>query len=214
MWCLPDARWKQDTLKSIAALTGLAMLMAACGPSAPATKQAEAPLEPVTGLHALYQMFGASHQWAPDAQVYELTSINVTDVKPQPGKAGAWQVTFVSPSLQQSRIYTYAVAEESTSLHQGINSSKAESWSAPNRSTKPFVIAAAKIDSDTAYKTALEKGAAFDAKHPGMVMTYQLSQTGSYNNAAWRVLWGESASTSEFSVLVDATTGAYVETLR
>ena len=199
--------------KSFAAMTVLMVLLAGCGPSGTQTKKVEAPPEPVTGLHALYQMFNFSHQWAPDAQVYEFTSIHLPDVKPQPGKAGAWQVTFVSPSLQQSQSYTYSVEEASASLHQGITAGKAAAWSAPNRATKPFSIAAAKIDSDQAYKTAITKGAAFDAKNPGMTMTYQLEQTGGYGNAAWRVMWGESASTSQLSVLVDATTGAYVETL-
>jgi hypothetical protein len=158
-------------------------------------------------------MFAASHQWAPDAEVYEFKSIHIADVKPQPGKSGAWQAVFVSPSLQQSCTYTYSVIEASSSLHQGIHAGKPERWSAPNRSTKPFSISGAKIDSDEAYKTAIKKGAAFDAKHPGMTMTYLLSLTGSYGNAAWRVMWGESPSTSQLSILVDATTGVYVETL-
>ncbi len=195
------------------ALAIVTMAMAGCGTGPGDTKKTEAPPEPVTGLHALYQMFNFSHQWAPDAQVYEFTSIHLPDIKPQPGKAGAWQVTFVSPSLQQSQTYTFSVEEASASLHQGVTAGKAASWSAPNRATHPFSIAAAKIDSDEAYKTALVKGAAFDAKNPGMTITYQLAQTGGYGNAAWRVMWGESASTSEFSVLVDATTGVYVETL-
>jgi hypothetical protein len=189
----------------------LTTVLAGCGTSEP--KKVEAPPEPVTGLHALYQMFNFSHQWAPDALVYEFSSIHLADVKAQPGKAGAWQATFVSPSLQQSQTYTYSVEEVSASLHQGINAGKAASWSAPNRATHPFSISAAKIDSDQAYKTALTKAAAFDAKHPGMTITFQLGQTGGYGNAAWRVMWGEDAATSQLSILVDATTGAYVETL-
>lgn len=168
----------------------------------------------MSGLHALYQMFAASHAWAPDAQVYKLESLAVTDVKPQPGKSGAWQVTFVSPSLQQSCMYTFSVNEESMSLHKGINAGKPESWSQPNASTRPFPIAAAKIDSDEAYQTALKKGADFNAQHPNMPISFELALTSSYNNAAWRVLWGDSPSSSPYSVLVDATTGAYVETLR
>ena len=200
-------------MNSRAALLFLAIAFASCGTTNTAPKKPEAAPEPVTGLHALYQMFAATHAWAPDAQVYEFNSIHLTDVKPAPGKAGGWQAVFVSRSLMQSKTYTYSVAEESMSLHQGINSGKAESWSGPNASTKPFTIAAAKIDTDAAYQTALKKAADFDAKHPGMTITYQLAETDPYNNAAWRVLWGESASTSEFSVLIDATTGVYVETL-
>ncbi len=200
-------------MKRSAAVALFGLILTGCGSTTSEVKKPEAPPEPVTGLHALYQMFAASHAWAPDAQVYRLDSIDVTGVKPQAGKAGAWQVVFVSPSLQQSRTYTYSVTEVSMSLHNGINSGKPESWTRPNASTQPFPIAAAKIDSDEAYRVALKKGADFDAKHPGMPMTFQLALTSSYNNAAWRVLWGESASTSPYSVLIDATTGTYVETL-
>ena len=174
----------------------------------------EAAPEPVTGLHALYQMFAASHAWAPDAQVYQLTSLHIDGVKPQPGKAGAWQVRFISPSLQQAKTYTFSVIDASASLLKGINSSKSESWSGAPGSTHPFLIQAAKKDSDEAWAIAIKKGADYDAKNPGMTITYQMELTTSYSNAVWRVMWGESAGTSGFSVLVDATTGTYVETLR
>jgi hypothetical protein len=191
----------------------LTVLLAACGSTVTETKKAEAPPEPVTGLHALYQMFAASHAWAPDAQVYKLTSINVSDVPSQKGKAGVWQVTFVSPTLQQARAYTYSVAEESMTLHKGIDqSAKPESWSA-HGSEVPFTIAAAKIDSDQAYEAAMKKAQDYASKNPTMPIIFQLEQNASYNNAAWRVIWGESASSSTYSVLVDASTGAYVETL-
>jgi hypothetical protein len=190
----------------------LPVFLAACGSSVTETKKPEAPPEAVTGLHALYQMFAASKAWATDAQVLKLTSIHVTDVPAKPGRAGVWQVTFVSPSLQQARTYTYSVTEESMTLHQGIDSGKAESWSA-HGSDHPFLIAAAKFDSDQAYETAFKKAADYSAKNPGMTILYELAQTTSGSNAAWRVIWGESVGSSAFSVLVDATTGAYLETL-
>jgi hypothetical protein len=188
------------------------LFLAGCGASVTETKKPEGPPEAVTGLHALYQMYAASKAWATDGQVLKLTSIHVTDVPAKPGKAGVWQVTFVSPLLQQARTYTYSVTEESMTLHKGIDSGKAENWSA-HGSDHPFLIAAAKFDSDQAYETALKKGADYSAKNPGMTIIYELEQTAVGSNAAWRVIWGESVSSSAFSVLVDATTGAYVETL-
>ncbi len=154
-------------LRLAVALGVASIALCGCGATSTAPKKAEAPPEPVTGLHALYQMFAASHAWAPDAQVYNFTSIHLSDVKPQPGKAGAWQAVFVSPSLQQSRTYTFSVIEASMSLHQGINSGKPDAWSGPNASSQPFSIAAARVDSDAAYQTALKKAAAFDAKKSG-----------------------------------------------
>jgi hypothetical protein len=133
-------------------------------------------------------MYGYSKQWAPDPQIYELTSIHVAGIKTPPGTAGAWQVRFVSPSLGQSRVYTSSMT--------------------------PFRIEAAKVDSDKAWEVASKKGAEYATKNPDMVITYQLAQTSSYNNAAWRVIWGESAGHSTYSILVDASTGEYVKTLR
>jgi len=167
---------------------------------------------PVTGLHALFQMYTASRSWAPDTQVYQLTSIAVSDLKPQPGKVGAWQVIFVSPSLQQSRTYTYSVLDESVGLPKGINSGRPETWS-QHGSTVPFVIAGAKTDSDQAYQAGAAKSADYVAKHPDMNITYQLEQDATYGSAAWHIIWGESAGSSSFSIVVDAATGAYVETL-
>ena len=197
----------------VAAITFLTLLLAGCGSSAPEPKKEEAPPEPVTGLHALYQMYAASRAWAPDAQVYDLNSITLTDVKAQPGKAGAWQAKFVSPSLGQSRTYTFSVIEASMTMHKGIQPAKAENWNGPSGNIKPFLIAAAKKDSDQAYEVALKKAAAYAAKNPNMNILYQLSQTSSYSNAAWRIIWGESAGSSVYSVLIDASTGEYVETL-
>jgi hypothetical protein len=158
-------------------------------------------------------MYTASRVWAPDSQIYQLTSIPVSDVKPQPGKVGAWQLIVVSPSLQQSRTFTLAVTDESSSLAKGVNSGRPESWS-PHGSMVAFPIVAVKIDSDKAYEVAAQKGADYIAKHPDMNITYQLEQNATYSGAAWHLLWGESAGSSSYSIVVDAATGAYVETLR
>ncbi len=199
----------------LSAIAGIVMAANIGCSSSPAPKKAEAPAVPVTGLHALYQMYGSSKQWAPDTQVLALNSLHAGDVKDQPGKSGVWQVTFISQSLGQSRLYTFSATEVSMSMHQGIDGAKAESWSPGRGSETPFPIAAAKIDSDQAYEAALKHpaAAAYAAKNPAMPITYQLAENKGYNNAVWRVIWGESVGTSSFSILVDATTGTYVETL-
>jgi len=196
----------------------LTILLGACGstpaPDAkPEAKKEAAPVEPVSGLHALYQMYTASKAWAPDAQIYQLTSVPVSDVKPQPGKVGAWQAILVSPSLQQSITCTFSVADESVSLPKGVEKGRPESWG-PHGYTVPFMISDAKTDSVQAYEVAAQKGADFIAKHPDMNITYQLEQqNGKYRGTAWHILWGETAGSSSFSIVVDATTGQYVETL-
>ena len=199
-----------------ATLCALTIFLGACG-SAPvpeAKKEAAPapPVVPVTGLHALHQMYTASRAWAPDAQIYQLTSVPVSDVKPQPGKVGAWQAIMVSPSLQQSLTYTFSVADESVSLPKGVDKGKPESWSL-HGSTVPFAISEAKADSDQAFEAAAKKATDYIAQHPDMNITYQLEHNPTNGGTAWHILWGESAGSSSFSIIVDANTGAYVETL-
>ena len=87
-------------------------------------------------------------------------------------------------------------------------------WSGPHGTQKPFLIAAVKTDSDEVYKTALKKGADYDKKHPDMPIVFLLEKTDRFPNPAWRVIWGGSAGTSNFSIFVDASTALYLQTMR
>ena len=93
----------------LAAVTAIFSLLAGCSDSPPpaaAVKKVVAPPEPIKGRSALYQMFGAARAWASDAQVLELHSIHLGEVKSERGKAAAWQATFVSQQAGRSRSYT------------------------------------------------------------------------------------------------------------
>jgi hypothetical protein len=84
--------------------------------------------------------------------------------------------------------------------------------------TSSFLMAAIKVDTDAAYKTAIETvrshAAEYDKKNPGKPITILLERTNKHPDPAWRIIWGESVGTSNFSVLIDASTGEYLETLR
>src|SRR5579872_455549 len=113
-------------MKSLSLAAVLCALLTSCSePTLP--KAAEKPPEPVTGRYALQQMFVAARTWAQDLQIANMTSMHFTQVPTVPGKAGGWQVTFVSPSLQQSRTYTWAATEISTSIHQGVRDERPQS---------------------------------------------------------------------------------------
>ena len=79
--------------------------------------------------------------------------------------------------------------------------------------TSPFLIAAVKVDTDAALATAKTKAVDYDRQNPGMPITYVLEKTDRFPNPTWRVIWGESAGISSFSVYIDATTGPYLETM-
>lgn len=186
-----------------------ALLLPGCS-SAPEPKPAPKPVEPITGLHALYQMYQHSRTWAQDLAVVRCSSIDITQVKPEPGKAAAWQAVFASPSLSQQRAYTLSVYDASVSLRQGIFADAPTSLASDTRS---FALAAARTDSEQAWDTALKHAADYNAQNPGMTISYILEMGRNINDPVWRIIWGASVTSSVFSVLVDASTGLYVETL-
>jgi hypothetical protein len=71
-----------------------------------------------------------------------------------------------------------------------------------------------RVDTDKAYAVAMKQGADYARKNPKVPISYLLELTPRHTVPAWRVVWGESVSTSAFSVLVDALSGDYLETLR
>ena len=108
---------------------------------------------------------------------------------------------------------TYSVVESEGNLHKGVFAGLDQSWSGSSGVTKPFLMAAVKVDSDQAYRTALKKAAEYDKKNPGKPITFLLEANNKFPDTSWRVIWGESVGTSNFSIFVDASTGAYLETI-
>jgi hypothetical protein len=195
----------------------MAALFSACSdaPTTPAAKVPEAPPEPVSGETAFFRMYSAARGWATDLQPIRLTSVNLTQVKKVPGKAAAWQALFISPARQRSRSYTYSVIEAEGNLHKGVFALNEEGMTAVS-SAKPFQIQALKTDSDAAYETAVKKGkkaADYIKANPDMNITFLLEMNNRLPQLAWRVIWGESVGTSNYSVFVDAATGEYLETM-
>ena len=184
-------------------------LLTGCA-SAPEPKAEKKPAEPVTGLHALYAMYGQARQWSQDLQVVSCQSIDITQVKREPGKAAAWQAIFASPSLGQKRAYTFSVIDATTSLRQGIFPDSPVSMGSD---TRPFLLAGARTDTDQAWETALKHGEEFAKKYPDLPISFTLGLSRTTNSPVWRVIWGESATSSSFSVVIDATTGQYDQTL-
>ena len=200
--------------------SALFLMLAACSetPTATARKEPE-KIEPVTGETALYRMYGMARTWSSDAQVLQLMSLRIGEFTQEvPGKAAAWQATFVSYSKSRSRSYSYSIVESQGNLHKGSFAGPEESWSGPRGVATPFLMAAVKKDSDEAHHTAMteskSKAADYDKKNPGKPISILLEKTNKFPDPAWRIIWGESVGTSSFSVFVDASTGLYLETMR
>jgi hypothetical protein len=219
--CEPDTAWPVAKIKTVltdsikTSILALALMFAGCSeaPKKAVEKAPEKPPEAVTGQYALHQMYTVARSWAPDAQPLRLNSILLPEVKSEPGKAGAWQATFVSQQRGRARSYTHSVIEGEGNLHKGTFAGPEESWSGARGPNKPFLMAAVRTDTDAAYKTTLAKGQDYAKKHPEMPINVLL-ESGEFPNPAWRIIWGQSVGTSSFSIYVDASTGDYVRTMR
>jgi len=197
--------------------SALLLILSGCSeaPQTAAKKEPEKPAEPITGQSALYRMYGAARQWAGDAQVLKLISSRISEVPDvPPGKAAVWEATFTSTNRGQSRSYTYSIIEVPPTLHKGSFAGLEQGWSGPRGNTSPFLMAAVKVDTDAAYQTALKNGGEdYNKKNPGKPISIILEKNSKFPDPVWRIIWGESLATSNFSVFIDASTGDFKEKL-
>src|SRR5205085_12154441 len=104
--------------------------------------------------------------------------------------------------------------ESQGNLHKGVFAGNEEGWSGARGANQPFLMLAVKKDTDDAYKIALANGGAdYDKKTPGKPISILLEKVTKHPDPVWRIIWGESAATSNFSVYVDASTGEFKEKL-
>ena len=190
-----------------------AFFVASCSgptPTREVDKKAAAPVEPITGLTGLYRCYGPSRQWAQDIQVLRVQNIFIKSRQAPPGKAFAWQVTFVSPSKNRIKNCTYSVVKED-GLFEGVYNPNDEAFSGSSKLAQPFVIQTVKKDTDEIYKVALENSKDYSQKNPNVPISMLLEFSERNPIAAWRVIWGTSVGTSAYSVFVDATNGLYLK---
>jgi hypothetical protein len=200
----------------LACASALFLLLAACSQPSTETaakKEPEKAPEPVTGQSGLYRMYQMARTWAPDVQVLKANSMLLTEMPDvPPGKAAAWEATFVSAARSQARSYSFSVIEVLPLLHKNVFAQQEQGWSGARGNTQPFPIIAVKVDTDTAYKTALANGGTdYGKKNPNKPILFTLEKITKFPDPVWRVIWGESVGTSNFSVYVDASTGDFKE---
>lgn len=149
-----------------------------------------------------------------DAQPLRVAEIDVDEVKAEGGKAGAWEVLFVSQSRGQVCRFIYSVIHRpARNLREGVNAEPAEAWSGRGDS-EPFLFQAFRTDSPAAYEVAMKRGRDYAQKNPGKEVKFLLEKTRRFPNPSWQVYWGESVSASNYSIFVDAATGEYLGTGR
>jgi hypothetical protein len=199
----------------LAALAVLSFFLTSCGEAPqPAAEKKAPPPEPVTGLTALYQMYGQARQWAPDAQLLRARNIRLAEVKDVNGKSGAWEATFVSTARGAARTFTYSVVEAEGNLYKGVFGRAEEGFGGPRGVERLFPINTVQVDSDKAWEIAAKKGDYFVKDHPKLPVFFVLEFTADQTAPVWRVVWGETIGTSQYSILVNGATGEFVKALR
>jgi hypothetical protein len=188
-----------------------AILLTGCSEDPVPVKKAEPPAAPISGRQAFQYMYGSSRMWAADSLPLSVRSLNAPGVIPEAGKAGAWEIIFVSASNGRARTYTWS-AVEAEGFHKGVFPGQQETWRGGG-AKQPFSPALLKVDTPEALEAA-EKSAAAYVNKPGtrppvnFLLEYEMGTR--YPNPIWRVLWGGSVSSAEYSAAVDATTGKVV----
>ena len=201
-------------MKPFLTIIAAGLLLAGCSeqPAPPAAaKKEEAKPEPVTGQSALFKMYQVARNWAPDAAVLKMDSVRMDGVPDQPGKSAGWEAVFTSEQKASAHAFTWYAVDQEPNIHKGVFAGSEENYSSARGETTPFLIADVKIDTDAALATAKAKEEAFEKKNPGQPVIYLLEKSSKWAHPAWRVIWGESVSTSGFSVFVDASTGTFLE---
>ena len=201
-------------MKPFLTIIAAGLLLAGCSeqPAPPAAaKKEEAKPEPATGQSALFKMYQVARNWAPDAAVLKMDSVRMDGVPDQPGKSAGWEAVFTSEQKASSHAFTWYAVDQEPNIHKGVFAGSEENYSGAHGETTSFLIADVKIDTDAALATAKAKEEAFEKKNPGQPVIYLLEKSSKWAHPAWRVIWGESVSTSGFSVFVDASTGTFLE---
>jgi hypothetical protein len=172
-------------------------------------KEPVPPPMPVTGRQAFQTTYGMARNWAPDAEPLRIRSLNLPNPKSEDGKAGAWEIVYVSQSRGRSRTITWSAIESQGNLHKGVFAGIEEAWR-PGGSEHPFPVAAIKFDTSDALKIAIAKSVDYMKNpNPKPEVSFLLEVTSHSPDPLWRVFWGNSVSSAEWSVFVDATTGQY-----
>ncbi|SRR5579883_929480 len=188
-----------------------AVFIAACSdaPNETKKKEPEKPSEPITGRQAFQMTYPQARIWAPDCQPIRIRSINLTDPKSGSGRAGAWEIDYVSQSKGRQRPFTWSAIEEG-SLHKGVFPGLEDAWRGPQGQSQPFLAQALKIDTPDALQTAILHSSEY-LKKPGdkPPVTYICELTPRFPDPIWRVFWGETVSGAQWSIFVDASTGEY-----
>ena len=190
-----------------------ALLLTACSDTpAPVAKAPEPPPSPISGRQAFQYMYGSSRIWATDSMPLTIRSLTVPDVKPENGKAGAWEVVFVSEAMAPSP-HLHLVRRRNRKRPQRCV--PRPTGKLARRRPQPVVFAGAAESRyhrspDSRPSTSPDPYLNKPGQRPPVNYLLNYETATRFPNPVWRVLWGGSVSSAEYTVTVDASTGKVV----
>jgi hypothetical protein len=194
----------------------LALILAGCS-SSPAPETAKKAPEkkeavPASGKSAIFETYKVARQWAQDAQLLLVESVNTEEVKADAGKYGAWRCTYVSLGTKRTRVFGYAVAPAG-GMSKGVNPGQEQAYIA-KALIRPFAIQVVKTDSTDALEVASKEMKDFAEKQKDTPKHFQLEWTGQTMAPAWRVYWGPTIAANIGSAYVDAREPKFIKKVR
>ena len=162
--------------------------------TAPSAEKADleaktAPVAPVPGKTAYWEMYTEARKWATDLMPLSLESKDIPGFTNEDGKAAMWNATFVSASQKEMRVFTYAIAAHAPDIYKGVTIGKPLPWNG-SREVAPFSMSQVQIDSDAALKSAAAEAAAWLKQHPEKDPEISLKELTRYQLPTWIVFWG------------------------
>jgi len=189
------------------------LFLISCGGTQTAQAPEEEPkkIEAVTAMRAFTFAYGKARSKAPDLQVFSISNLNLEGVPSGEGKAGAWQFQFVSPGKKALYSLRYAVADELPSFREGAWDTGMQAYNEGSTRAKPFAVQALRCDSDAAFEIAAENAADYLKKEGVPPVNFHLEMNADYALPMWRVYWGHTLSTAEYSVFIDANQSKFLK---
>lgn len=177
---------------------------------APAAKETPAASQLETGRFALQKMLVPAHFWSSDAQPVRLESTNIKDSDGRDGKANFWRAEFASVSRQKAEPFSWSgVATDDAS--KGVDHGAEDTYNPSNRAARAFDLNFLKVDTDKAFEVAQQHGGKqVLEKAPKAGVTYLLDWDVQSSELRWHVIYGGSESTGKLTVLVNASSGAFL----
>jgi hypothetical protein len=200
----------------LTALVGGVLILCGCSKPAPAPEETAAPAEPaaptepVSAKTALWPMYTSARNWTKDFVILKLTSKELQGYKNDAGKAAMWEATFASPSRQEYRVFTYAIAAQPPDIYKGVVVGRPMPWSGVTRDVMAIPLGDFNVDSDAAYKTAAADATAWLKKNPNKKLAdFNLGNAYRFQVPVWYLMWGDKKS--GYVAFVNATDGKLIK---